>query len=90
MSKSAFRKEVSKVLLENFNRKSEKLVAEAARILLQSASVQQCIVLKTTQTHAIQAGFEAGIAPAKLTSAQKTRYRMDRLDAKSNTILLLS
>lgn len=77
MSKSAFRKEVSKVLLENFNRKSEKLVAEAARILLQSAAVQQCIVLKTTQTHAIQAGFEEGIAPAKLTSAQKTRYRKE-------------
>ena len=72
MSKSAFRKEVSKVLLEDFNRRSDKLVAQASRILLQSAAVQQCIVLKTKQTHAIQAGFEEGIAPAKLTSAQKT------------------
>ena len=77
MSKSAFRKEVSKVLLENFNRKSEKLVAEASRILLQSAAVQQCIVLKTKQTHAIQAGFEAGIAPIEITKAQGTKYRRE-------------
>ena len=41
MSKSALRQRISKKLIENFNRQSEKSVADAARILLQSSGVKQ-------------------------------------------------
>ena len=74
MSKSAFRKRVSKELLENFSRKSDKTVGKAARILLQSAEVSQCIVLKNNETKAIQTGFEAGIG-RKLTTEEGRKYR---------------
>lgn len=74
MSKSAFRKRVSKELLKNFSRQSEKTVGQAARILLQSAEVSQCIVLKNRETKAIQTGFEAGIE-RKLTAEEGTKYR---------------
>ena len=56
MSKSALRKQISKELLKNFERQSEKTVGKASRILLQSSEVNQCIVLKQTQTKAIQTG----------------------------------
>ena len=54
MSKSALRKQISKELLKNFERQSEKTVGKASRILLQSSEVNQCIVLKQTQTKAEQ------------------------------------
>ena len=50
MSKSAFRKQIAAKLIENYNRKSEKTVGDAARILLQSADVRQCLVIKNRET----------------------------------------
>ena len=76
MSKSSLRANISEVLLENFKRKSEKSVGEAARILLQSKAVQQCLVLKRKETGAIQRGFEAAIDQA-LTGKQGTKYRKE-------------
>jgi len=61
MSKSVLRQRISKSLIENFNRKSEKSVADAARILLQSSDVQQCLILKPKQMKVLQIGYEAAI-----------------------------
>ena len=74
MSKSNLRKRISKELLKNFERTSQKTVGNAARILLQSSEVQQCIVLKRNETKAIQLGFEAGIG-RPLTREEGTKYR---------------
>jgi hypothetical protein len=74
MSSSNFRKRVSKKLLENFNRENSKTVGQAARILLQSAEVKQCIVLKNNETRAVQTGYEAAIGRA-LTKKEGTKYR---------------
>lgn len=74
MSKSSFRKELASKLLENYTRKSEKTVGEAARILLQSSDVRQCIVIKNKQTRAIQTGYEAGIGRV-LSTKEGTKYR---------------
>ena len=74
MSKSALRKQISKELLKNFERQSEKTVGKASRILLQSSEVNQCIVLKQTQTRAIQTGYEAAIG-RELTKSEGTKYR---------------
>jgi hypothetical protein len=76
MSKSSLRANISEVLLENFKRKSEKSVGEAARILLQSKAVQQCLVLKRKETAAIQRGFEAAIDQT-LTGKQGIQYRRE-------------
>jgi len=76
VSTSAFRKRVSKELIKNFSRKSEKTVGEAARILLQSAEVSQCIVLKNKETQAVQKGFEAGIG-RKLSKEEGVNYRRE-------------
>ena len=74
MSKSAFRKQVAAKLIENYNRKSEKTVGDAARILLQSADVRQCLVIKNRETKAIQTGYEAAIG-RPLTKEEGTKYR---------------
>jgi hypothetical protein len=76
MSKSVLRQRISKSLIENFNRKSEKSVAEAARILLQSSDVQQCLILKTNEMRALQTGYEAAIGQP-LTKAEGTKYRRE-------------
>ena len=76
MSKSVLRQRISKSLIENFNRKSEKSVAEAARILLQSSDVQQCLILKTNEMRALQTGYEAAIGQP-LTKADGTKYRRE-------------
>lgn len=74
MSKSNLRKQISKQLIKNFDRTSAKTVGQAARILLQSSEVQQCIVLKNNETKAIQLGFEAAIGRV-LTKKEGTDYR---------------
>lgn len=74
MSKGNFQRRVSKVLLEEFNRKSEKDVADAARILLQSSKVQQCLVADPESLMIIQRGFEAGIGRT-LKGKQGPSYR---------------
>ena len=74
MSKSAFRKQVAEKLLENYNRVSEKTVGEAARILLESADVRQCLVIKNRETKAIQTGYEAGLG-RPLSKDEGTKYR---------------
>ena len=74
MSKSAFRKQIAAKLIENYNRKSEKTVGDAARILLQSADVRQCLVIKNRETKAIQTGYEAAIG-RPLTKEEGTKYR---------------
>ena len=76
MSKSVLRERISKALIENFNRKSEKTVGEAARILLQSSEVQQCIILKTKEMRALQIGYEAAIGQP-LTKKDGTKYRRE-------------
>ena len=50
MSKASIRKRISNELLKNFDRQSEKTVAEAARTLTQSSYVNQCLVLNQ-KTH---------------------------------------
>ena len=74
MSKSAFRKQVAEKLLENYNRVSEKTVGEAARILLESADVRQCLVIKNRETKAIQTGYESGLG-RPLSKDEGTKYR---------------
>ena len=74
MSKSNLRKRISKELLKNFESTSQKTVGKAARKLLQSSDVQQCIVLKRNETKAIQLGFEAAIG-RPLTREEGTKYR---------------
>lgn len=74
MSKSSFRQQVSKRLLENYNRVAEKTVGEAARVLLQSADVRQCLVVKNKETKAIQTGYEAAIG-RELEPDEGAKYR---------------
>ena len=74
MSKSALRQQIAKKLIENYNRKSEKTVGQAARILLESADVRQCLVIKNRETRAIQTGYEAAIG-RPLSKEEGTKYR---------------
>ena len=76
MSKSVLRQRISKALIENFNRKSEKTVADAARILLQSTDVQQCLILKTKEMRALQTGYESAIGQP-LTEDEGKKYRRE-------------
>ena len=54
MSTSSIRARVSKNLLKNVNRTSEKLVSEAARIVLQSKQASQCLVLNRKAVRSLQ------------------------------------
>lgn len=74
MSKSAFRKKVTNRLLQNYTAERNKTVAQAARVLLQSSSVQQCLILDQDAIVQFQRGFEAGIG-RKLEYGQISSYR---------------
>lgn len=74
MSTSSIRARVSKNLLKNVNTTSEKLVSEAARIVLQSKQASQCLVLNRKAVRSLQTGFEAGIG-RPLTQKEGTKYR---------------
>lgn len=76
MSKQSIRAQVSKKLLENVNRQSEKIVSEAARIVLQSAQASQCLILDRKAVRALQNGFEAGIG-RPLIKSEGTKYRRE-------------
>ena len=76
MSKSSIRAQVSKKLLRNINRTSEKLVSEAARIVLQSKQASQCLVLDRKAVRSLQTGFEAGIG-RPLTKKEGAKYRRE-------------
>ena len=70
------RAQVSKKLLRNINRTSEKLVSEAARIVLQSKQASQCLVLDRKAVRSLQTGFEAGIG-RPLTKKEGAKYRRE-------------
>jgi len=76
MSNSSIRKNISNKLLQEFTTQREKTIGEAAGTLLQSSKVQQCLVLKTKETNAIQKGFEAAIG-RQLTTSEGTKYRRE-------------
>ena len=75
MSKSALRQRISKALIENFNRVSDKTVGQAARVLLQSAEVRQCLVVNPKAMRALQTGFEAAIGETLSNDEGKTYRR---------------
>lgn len=76
MSKQSIRSQVSKQLLTNVNRTSEKLVSEAARIVLQSTQASQCLILDRKAVKALQTGFEAGIG-RNLSANEGKKYRTE-------------
>jgi len=74
MSKQSIRANVAAKLLENVDRTSNKLVSEAARIVLQSTQASQCLILDRKAVRVLQTGFEAGIGRS-LTAKEGTKYR---------------
>ena len=74
MSKQSIRANVASKLLENVDRTSNKLVSEAARIVLQSTQASQCLILDRKAVKILQTGFEAGIGRS-LTANEGKSYR---------------
>ena len=60
MSSSAFRKKIVESILKNYDRSTEgKKVGDASRIVLQTAKVQQCVVLTPSVLSQIVVGYNA-------------------------------
>lgn len=77
MSAGNFKQLVANKMLENLNRKSEKIFKDASRLLMESAQVQQCLVINKRAIDQLQVGFQAGVSPTEVDKKILTKYRRE-------------
>jgi len=77
MSAGNFKQLVANKMLENLNRKSEKVFKDASRLLMESAQVQQCLVINKRAIDQLQVGFQAGVSPTEVDKKTLTKYRRE-------------
>ena len=77
MSAGNFKQLVANKMLQNLNRKSEKIFKDASRLLMESKQVQECLVINKRAIDQLQVGFQAGVSPTEVDKKILTKYRRE-------------